>query len=86
MDYESALEYIHHCIDVGNIIFEIPKDEEIINAIKVALEKEVPKKVEKVVETEHFILCVCPSCGKDEYESRIGNYCRRCGQRLKLDD
>ena len=43
MDYDSALEYIHHCIDVGNIIFEMPKDEEIINAIKVALEKQIAK-------------------------------------------
>lgn len=92
MDYESALEYIHHCIDVGNIIFEIPKDEEIINAIKVALEKEIPKKPK--FKTDYNIgvnYHVCPNC--EAVVNEYHNYCSGftpegidgCGQRLDWD-
>lgn len=92
MDYESALEYIHHCIDVGNIIFEIPEDEEIINAIKVALEKQIPKKIGNTgmefkaldVETKEVVMyecSPCPSCEK--WLSKIYKYCPHCGQRIE---
>jgi len=81
-DLEQLLKWVNKNCSIAGFLDLVAS----ANTIRIALEKEVPKKVEKVVGTEHFILCVCPSCGKDEYESEIGNYCRRCGQRLKLDD
>lgn len=85
MDYESALEYIHHCIDVGNIIFEIPKDEEIINTIKVALEKQIPKKA--VMENQGvFHLIHCPSCERILLGNNFKEHCSYCGQKIDTED
>lgn len=79
MDYESALEYIHHCIEVGNIVFEMPQDKEIIDAIKIALEKQIPKKLSIWDE----IAYKCPTCGKSYWTHRyIGSYCSKCGQKI----
>ena len=80
MDYESALEYIHHCIDVGNIIFEIPKDEEIINVIKVALEKQIAKAPMQNYYNEGDYAWECVSC--EEVVTEGQNYCHNCGQKL----
>lgn len=83
MDYESALEYIHHCIDVGNIVFEMPQDKEIIDAIKIALEKQIPKKlVNRHKECDVVFFRDCPICGKSIIENENTNYCPSCGQRL----
>lgn len=81
-DLEQLLKWVNKDCSIAGFLDLVAS----ANTIRIALEKEIPKKVEKVVETEHSMLYVCPSCGKHEYESKIGNYCRRCGQRLKLDN
>lgn len=63
-------------------------DAYILEAVDIAiqaLEKQIPKRIDKVVKTEHLTLCICPNCGKQTYKSSIGNYYQKCGQRLKLD-
>ena len=39
MDIENAIDYLKHCKEVGNIIFQMPEDEKVIDTIIQALEE-----------------------------------------------
>lgn len=72
---------------LGVIQLEVPE----FNAVKNALEKQIPKKTKVVrsnfVDLDRFC---CPSCGKGFIEKldgewvagRLDNYCADCGQKI----
>lgn len=85
MDYKQAKGLLQHHIKTWEGKFPSGHFEACRVGMK-ALDKQIPKRVDRVVKTEHFTLCVCPSCGKDNYESRMGSYCQNCGQKIDWSD
>lgn len=78
---KEALGEMEHCVEIGNILLQMPEDEKVIAGIMVALKKQIPKKFDP---TKRFTGGgYCPSCeiklwGKAEY-------CGKCGQSLDWD-
>lgn len=80
-DIEIAIEELKHCKEIGNIIFQIPEDEEIIDTIIQTLEKQMPKKPKIMNATlagEKF-WWYCGHCGASRHTNSRSNYCSYCG-------
>lgn len=87
---KEAMEDLKHCKEVGNIIFSIPEDEQTIDTIISALEKQMPKKPYDDTCPERT-LHKCPTCGYifvTEYSyanlcaGRKSRNCPECGQAI----
>lgn len=89
IEIENALEELKHCKDIGNIIFQVPEDNEIIDTIIQTLEKQIPKKVEKdkYIGIDGDFYDLCPTCKNNLCTTGLlarskKRYCGDCGQRL----
>lgn len=85
-EYKDIIDDLKHCKEVGNIIFQIPEDERIIDTLIEALEKQVAKKVKNKKESDFFgYTAHCPNCKITIVSSFNSNGCGHCGQKLNWD-
>lgn len=91
-DIENTIEYLKHCKDVGNIIFQIPEDNMTIDVILSTLEKQKGKTVEEDVAIKIGYngyrykreRPLCPSCNNVDLSIKQP-YCNMCGQKLSWE-
>lgn len=81
-----ALEILNGIEDVhGNLPEDGNDVEEALNMAKNALEKQIPKSVEKTYKTSYMWLGgYCPEC--DCGVTSRWEYCQKCGQKLNWGD